>query len=64
MVERYLLSHPWLAPVLWMVLHTSDYYLTLWGAKLARRQPFFELEGSYELTPDYQDDERWANPLG
>jgi hypothetical protein len=63
MVERYLLSHPWLAPVLWLVLYTSDYYLTLWGARLVKRQDFYRWEGSYEMTPEYQDDVDKQRPV-
>ncbi|MCE5199339.1 MAG: hypothetical protein ABFD54_09440 [Armatimonadota bacterium] len=56
MVENYLIHHTWLPALLWVVLYSSDYFLTLVGAKLIRRQSFFEYEGSYELTPEYQDD--------
>ncbi len=56
MIELYLLTHPWLPALLWIILYTSDYYLTLWGAKLYRRQSFYVYEGSYELTPQYQED--------
>lgn len=56
MLEAYLLNHPWLPASLWMLLYTSDYYLTLWGARLYRRQSVYQYEGSYELTPDFQKD--------
>lgn len=56
MVEEYLLTHPWLPALIWVLLYTSDYYLTLWGARLYKRQSFFVYEGSYELTPQYQED--------
>jgi len=55
-IETYLLSRPWLPTLLWVVLYTSDYYLTIWGSKLYRRQKFIEMEGSYELTAEFQDD--------
>jgi len=56
MIESYLLNHPWLPASLWAVLYTSDYYLTIWGARLHRRQGVYRVEGSYELTPEYQED--------
>ena len=56
MFEPYLLSHPLLVAGIWVVLYTSDYYLTLYGAKLRAAQSVFLTEGSYELTPDYQKD--------
>ena len=55
-IETYLLSRPWLPTLLWVALYTSDYYLTIWGSRLYRRQKFIEMEGSYELTAEFQDD--------
>jgi len=46
-----LVERPWLAPLVWIVLHSSDYYLTLAGARLARLNKVVEYEGSYELNP-------------
>lgn len=56
MFEPYLLNHPWLVASIWLVLYSSDYYLTLYGAKLAAAQTVFQSDGSYELTPAYQKD--------
>lgn len=49
------LAHPWLSAILWAVLHSLDYYLTIWGARLYRAggHAFVEFEGSYELTPQW-----------
>lgn len=56
MFESYLLSHPWIPTLTWVILYTSDYYMTLWGARLYHAQSIMEFEGSYELTPEYQKD--------
>lgn len=56
MAESYLLAHSWIAALAWIVMYTGDYYFTLWGSKLSSAQRFIEYEGSYELTPAYQDD--------
>lgn len=56
MVEQWLVEHPWLPALLWAALYTSDYYLTLLGAKLRASQSIYLIDGSYELTPEYQDD--------
>ena len=46
----------WVAPLAWVVLHSLDYYLTLWGAKLyhAGANQVVSFEGSYELNPHFQ----------
>lgn len=55
-LEPYLIDHPWILSLIWMVLYTSDYYLTLVGARLHKKQDYYRIEGSYELTPQYQKD--------
>ena len=65
MVEDYLLNTPWLPMALWVVLYLGDYYLTLIGARMYKKQPFLKIQGSYELTPRYQkavDNPRWFSP--
>lgn len=54
--EPYLLDHPWILSLIWMVLYTSDYYLSLANARLYKRQNYYKVEGSFELTPFYQKD--------
>lgn len=39
-----------------MILYTSDYYLTLYCARGFREIGRFKFEGSFELTPQYQND--------
>lgn len=56
MFESYLLTHLWLPALLWTILYTGDYYLTIWGARLYKSQKHIQVEGSYELTPQYQKD--------
>ena len=56
MFESYLLSRPWLVAAIWAVLYASDYYLTIWGAKLREAQSVWGSGDSYELTPRYQKD--------
>ena len=42
--------------VLWIILYTSDYYLTIYSARGFREIGHFQFEGSFELTPQYQKD--------
>jgi hypothetical protein len=55
-METEFLRHAWMPACLWAFLYAGDYYLTLYGARLAKRQPFVVIEGSYEMTPAYQHD--------
>ena len=56
MLLKACLEIPWLAPVLWGCLYTSDYTLTLIGAQLCRNGADKHIcyAGSYELTPYFQ----------
>ena len=49
-------TYPWLGPVVWIVLHCLDYWLTIYGARLYRAvgRRFVECSGSYELNPIFQ----------
>jgi hypothetical protein len=46
------------ALVAWSVLYIADYYLTIYAAQFYRTsaQDHFSVQGSYELTPYYQQD--------
>ncbi len=48
----------WLGLVLWILLYSSDYFLTILGARLylSGVNERIVYEGSYELTPYYQRD--------
>jgi hypothetical protein len=49
----------WPAILLWAVVFAGDYGLTVWGAKLyvtSGAKDILRFEGSYELTPYYQND--------
>lgn len=56
--ESFLLSSPWAAIAIWIVLYVGDYYLTIWGATLYGKgaKQHIEFEASYELTPQFQKD--------
>lgn len=55
-MQYWLAANPWPGVLLWMVLYTSDYYLTLYCARGFREIGHFRFEGSFELTPQYQKD--------
>jgi hypothetical protein len=42
--------------ILWIILYTSDYYLTIYSARGFREIGHFQFEGSMELTPQFQND--------
>ena len=58
MLDTFLGENIWPGIIVWSLLYISDYYLTIYGARLyqnhARRYIVFE--GSYELTPYFQAD--------
>ena len=55
-MQYWLATSPWYGVILWMILYTSDYYLTLYSARGFRETGHFQFEGSFELTPQYQKD--------
>ena len=55
-MQYWLDSSPWYGVILWIILYTSDYYLTLYSAQGFREIGYFQFEGSFELTPQYQKD--------
>jgi len=57
-LEILLVEHLVIGIALWVAIYISDYYLTIYGAAIYRAhiKEFLELEGSYELTPQFQDD--------
>jgi hypothetical protein len=62
-MEYWLSTSPWPGVVLWMILYTSDYYLTIYSARGFREIGHFQFEGSFELTPQYQKDVDALNPV-
>lgn len=42
--------------LLWIILYTSDYYLTIYCARGFREIGHIQFEGSFELTPQFQKD--------
>src|SRR5215211_339215 len=55
-MQYWLVTSPWYGVILWMILYTSDYYLTIYSARGFREIGRFQFEGSFELTPRYQKD--------
>lgn len=61
---QYLLTtSPWYGLILWIILYTSDYYLTIYSARGFREIGHFQFEGSMELTPQFQKDVDNLNPV-
>jgi hypothetical protein len=55
-MQYWLTSNPWYGVILWVILYISDYYLTIYSARGFREIGHFKFEGSFELTPQYQED--------
>ena len=62
-MQYWLATSPWYGIILWIILYTSDYYLTLFSARGFREIGHFQLEGSFELTPQYQKDIDHLRPV-
>jgi hypothetical protein len=62
-MESWLATSPWPGVILWVILYTSDYYLTLYSARGFREIGHFQFEGSFELTPQYQKDINALKPI-
>jgi hypothetical protein len=58
MGENMLTNFSWIALLIWLILSISDYYLTIYGAKLFHENgaSHYDFDGSYELNPDFIDD--------
>ena len=55
-MQSWLTTSPWYGIILWIILYTSDYYLTIYCARGFREIGYIQFEGSFELTPQYQKD--------
>jgi len=55
-MEYWLATSPWPGVILWIILYTSDYYLTVYSARGLKEIGHFQTEGSFELTPQFQKD--------
>jgi len=63
-VTPFFFEHTWVAPAVWTLLYISDHTLTIWCARLYRRQEKIAYEGSFELNPIFQrevDSLRWVS---
>lgn len=66
-LEDLLVRNVWLSVAIWGILYASDYYLTIYSARLYSTglKEHVVFEGSYELTPRFQKDVdslRWFSP--
>jgi hypothetical protein len=59
----WLSTNPWPGLILWIILYMSDYYLTLYSARGFKEIGHIQLEGSFELTPQYQTDIDALKPI-
>jgi hypothetical protein len=62
-MQYWLTTNPWYGIILWIILYTSDYYLTIYGARGFREIGHIQFEGSFELTPQYQKDIDALKPI-
>lgn len=62
-MEGWLATSPWQGVTLWVILYTSDYYLTLYAARQHKSIPQLQFEGSFELTPQFQNDIDHLKPI-
>jgi hypothetical protein len=55
---EFMAAHLWLGLVIWTVIYCSDYFLTITCARMYRKgvRERIGFEGSYEITPYYQQD--------
>jgi hypothetical protein len=63
MMEGWLATSPWQGVILWVILYTSDYYLTLYAARQHKSISQIQFEGSIELTPQFQNDIDHLKPI-
>ncbi|MCG3207605.1 MAG: hypothetical protein FOGNACKC_01205 [Anaerolineae bacterium] len=58
MLEDLLVENLWISLTVWALLFISDYYFTIYGAYLYQTyaKQYVVYEGSYELTPSFQND--------
>jgi hypothetical protein len=62
-MEAWLTASPWPGVILWVILYTSDYYLTIYSARGFRGIGHFQFEGSLELTPQFQKEVDALKPV-
>jgi len=58
LLEDLLVENLWISLTVWALLFISDYYFTIYGAYLYQTyaKQYVVYEGSYELTPSFQND--------
>lgn len=65
-MEAWLLDNGWIVALLWGGLYASDFYLTIWAARVYDRgaKEHISFSGSYELNPLFHEDvdsRRWVS---
>ena len=55
-MEFWLATSPIPGVILWILLYSSDYFLTIYSARGFHEIGHFQFEGSFELTPQFQRD--------
>src|SRR5881392_3518340 len=55
-MEFWLATSPIPGVILWILLYSSDYFLTIYSARGFHEIGHFQFEGSFELTPQFQKD--------
>jgi hypothetical protein len=60
-----LIENVWVAIATWTAIYVSDYFLSVWAAKLYREgaSDYVMFTGSLEITPQFQDDISALKPL-
>ena len=62
-MQYWLTTSPWPGVILWIILYSSDYYLTIYSARGFREIGHFHFEDSFELTPHFQKDINALKPV-
>jgi hypothetical protein len=62
-MEFWLSTSPVPGVILWIILYISDYALTIYSAQGFREVGHFQFEGSFELTPQFQNDINALRPV-
>jgi hypothetical protein len=62
-MEFWLSTSPIPGVILWIILYVSDYALTIYSARGFHEIGHFRFEGSFELTPQFQNDINALKPV-
>jgi amino acid permease len=62
-MESWLTQNPWMGMLLWTFIYISDYVMTIASARKYGTNPHISIEGSYELTPQFEKDVDALSPV-